>query len=110
MHKVGHDTSVLSAKKDSQHREPKVSGADIMRASMISDANSSALQPVGKSDRLHAGVNDGMLRSKAERIAKLSRRARNLDARVGESDRRIYDEMPKHLNSGKRGIGKTQRR
>lgn len=110
MHKVGHDTSVLSAKKDSQHREPKVSGADIMRASMISDANSSALQPVGKSDRLHAGVNDGMLRSKAERIAKLSRRARNLDARVGESDRRVYDEMPKHLNSGKRGIGKTQRR
>lgn len=110
MHKVGHDTSVLIAKKNSQYREPKVTGADIMRASMISDANASALQPVRKSDRLHAGVNDGMLRSKAERITKLSRRARNLDARAGEADRRVYDEMPKHLNSGKRGIGKTQRR
>ena len=37
-------------------------------------------------------------------------RKANRQARVGESDRRVYDEKPKHLFSGKRGIGKTTRR
>ena len=32
------------------------------------------------------------------------------DVNVCESDRRITDSMPKHLNSGKRGNGKTDRR
>lgn len=31
-------------------------------------------------------------------------------ARAGEADRRIVVKMPKHLFSGKRGIGKTDRR
>ena len=37
-------------------------------------------------------------------------RKANRDARVGESDRRHYDDKPKHLYSGKRGAGKTERR
>lgn len=108
MYKVGHDVSKLRSKMESQRKKTTVSGADIMRASMLEGNNES--RPLRQSDRLHAGVNDGALRSKAERITKLQRRARNLQARVGESDRKIFDEMPKHLNSGKRGIGKTQRR
>lgn len=32
------------------------------------------------------------------------------EGRAGESDRKIGDKMPKHLNSGKRGVGKTDRR
>jgi nucleolar GTP-binding protein len=32
------------------------------------------------------------------------------DARAGEGDRKIPSLMPKHLFSGKRGIGKTDRR
>jgi hypothetical protein len=31
-------------------------------------------------------------------------------ARAGEGDHRIWDMKPKHLFSGKRGIGKTDRR
>lgn len=31
-------------------------------------------------------------------------------ARKGEADRHIPDLMPKHLHTGKRGIGKTDRR
>ena len=37
-------------------------------------------------------------------------RKMNLQAKAGESDRRIYDLKPKHLFSGKRGAGKTDRR
>lgn len=31
-------------------------------------------------------------------------------SRKGDADRTIYNKLPKHLNSGKRGIGKTDRR
>ena len=37
-------------------------------------------------------------------------RKANRQAKASESDRRIYDEKPKHLFSGKRGAGKTERR
>ena len=51
---------------------------------------------------------------KAERIQKKSQRQHleisKVCARAGEADRRIFVKMPKHLFSGKRGIGKTDRR
>jgi nucleolar GTP-binding protein len=34
----------------------------------------------------------------------------NRAARVNDADRQIASKLPKHLNSGKRGIGKTERR
>jgi len=37
-------------------------------------------------------------------------RKRNREARMGEGDRHVYDEKPKHLFSGKRGMGKNERR
>ncbi|QPG76444.1 Nucleolar GTP-binding protein 1 [Brettanomyces nanus] len=111
MYMVGHDVGKLRAKKEASHKNVTVAGADIMRASMLlNDSGESFSSTLRQSDRLHAGVNDASLRSKAERLNKLQRRTRNMQARAGESDRRIPDEMPKHLNSGKRGIGKTQRR
>ena len=66
--------------------------------------------PAGKlrqTDRLTDGVADGSMRSKAERMAKLERRERNRMARAGESDRHATASLPKHLFSGKRGVGKT---
>jgi nucleolar GTP-binding protein len=38
------------------------------------------------------------------------RNKRVKEARKGEADRHVFDFMPKHLYSGKRGIGKTDRR
>ncbi|VEU19907.1 DEKNAAC100400 [Brettanomyces naardenensis] len=109
MYKVGHNVSKLREKNLASHKKVPMTGADIMRASAVMDKESTAA-PLRQSDRLHAGVNDGALRTKAERMNKVQRRTRNMNARAGESDRRIPDMMPKHLNSGKRGIGKTQRR
>lgn len=45
-----------------------------------------------------------------KKMDKMVRRQLALQARQGESDRRIYTKMPVHLISGKRGIGKTDRR
>jgi nucleolar GTP-binding protein len=46
----------------------------------------------------------------AERLSKVVQKKFNQQARQGESDRHFYDEKPKHLFSGKRGMGKTDRR
>lgn len=47
---------------------------------------------------------------KAESLARLGQRNANRFGRAGESDRHIGEKMPKHLFSGKRKSGKTQRR
>jgi nucleolar GTP-binding protein len=50
------------------------------------------------------------MKSKAVKLADLAQRKRNKQAKAGEGDRVIPTKMPKHLFSGKRGIGKTDRR
>ena len=47
---------------------------------------------------------------KVQKLAKFSQRARNREGKVGEADRKILQSRPMHLYTGKRGIGKTQRR
>eukprot|EP01123_Difflugia_compressa_P003697 TRINITY_DN1498_c0_g1_i1.p1 TRINITY_DN1498_c0_g1~~TRINITY_DN1498_c0_g1_i1.p1 ORF type:complete len:651 (+),score=146.16 TRINITY_DN1498_c0_g1_i1:204-2156(+) len=53
---------------------------------------------------------DEKQRTLAERLAKRARKELNQDARKGESDRHVFDLKPKHLFSGKRKMGKTDRR
>lgn len=50
------------------------------------------------------------VRKKARKLAKISQRSSNLQARKGEGDRKILNMKPKHLFAGKRSIGKTSRR
>lgn len=61
-------------------------------------------------NRLTDGVVDSTARSKAERLAKLGQKKMNRMARQGEADRHQTVSLAKHLFSGKRGMGKTQRR
>ncbi|CAA0805713.1 Nucleolar GTP-binding protein 1 [Striga hermonthica] len=56
------------------------------------------------------GLKDSSQKIKALKMAKSSSKKRNKDARKGEADRVIPSYKPKHLFSGKRSIGKTQRR
>ncbi|CAF2082370.1 unnamed protein product [Brassica napus] len=56
------------------------------------------------------GFKDCSQKIKAIKIGNKSHRKRNKDARRGEADRVIPTLKPKHLFSGKRGKGKTQRR
>ncbi|CAI7575121.1 hypothetical protein N7533_012248 [Penicillium manginii] len=61
-------------------------------------------------DRRHDGVTSFGSKDKAERMMKLGQKQMNLMARAGEADRHTPVSLPKHLFSGKRGMGKTQRR
>jgi len=56
------------------------------------------------------GFSDIKEKEKAQKRARKSQYAMNQNARQGESDRRFLQKKPKHLFSGKRGIGKTDRR
>jgi len=57
-----------------------------------------------------SGVRDELMAKKARRMHKLSQREMNQNAKKGEADRRILMSKPKHLFSGKRKMGKTDRR
>lgn len=50
-----------------------------------------------KIPRDRSGVRDVTMAKKARKINKISQRKLNLDARTGESDRRIFEKKPKHL-------------
>jgi nucleolar GTP-binding protein len=63
-----------------------------------------------QSNRQLAGMRDEAQASKAIRMRNVSQRQRNMLAKAGESDRAIRVKMPKHLFSGKRKSGKTNRR
>jgi len=55
-------------------------------------------------------IKDPVEKEKVRKISKLGQRKLNQYGRAGESDRHIHIKMPKHLFSGKRKAGKTQRR
>eukprot|EP00252_Welwitschia_mirabilis_P009746 TRINITY_DN22597_c0_g1_i1.p1 TRINITY_DN22597_c0_g1~~TRINITY_DN22597_c0_g1_i1.p1 ORF type:complete len:673 (-),score=112.61 TRINITY_DN22597_c0_g1_i1:311-2329(-) len=56
------------------------------------------------------GLKDKEQKVKAIKLSKKSVKKRNKEARKGEADRTIPNMKPKHLFSGKRSIGKTERR
>jgi len=63
-----------------------------------------------RSNRQLAGMRDNAQASRAIKLRNLGQRPRNMLAKAGESDRAIRVKMPKHLFSGKRKGGKTNRR
>jgi len=56
------------------------------------------------------GLKDKRQKLSVEKMAKRAQRDRNKESKKGEGDRVILNRMPKHLYSGKRGIGKNERR
>ncbi|CAI0399433.1 unnamed protein product [Linum tenue] len=60
--------------------------------------------------RSREGFKDSAQKMKAVTMARNATKKRNKDARRGEADRVIPTLRPKHLFSGKRSIGKTDRR
>ncbi|RCK64481.1 Nucleolar GTP-binding protein 1 [Candida viswanathii] len=113
MYNIGHDTDKLRSTLGKDKASGKaISGVDVLRKNQGIKASKLAKKKFAatQTDRLNDGVNDGALRSQAERLAKMQRRERNRMARQGEGDRHSTAALPKHLFSGKRGIGSTDRR
>eukprot|EP00775_Hariotina_reticulata_P009918 gene9918-10075_t len=57
-----------------------------------------------------SGLKDAVMSNKAVKLSDKAQRRRNKMAKIGEADRVITTKMPKHLFSGKRPKGKTDRR
>lgn len=112
MYNIGHDTEKLRETVGKKSSDKAMSGVEILKRSQGIKASKLAKKKAAanQSDRLNDGLNDGALRSQAERLAKIQRRERNRMARQGEGDRHSTAALPKHLFSGKRGIGSTDRR
>ncbi|EEB09718.1 GTP binding protein Nog1 [Schizosaccharomyces japonicus yFS275] len=85
------------------------SGADVL-LSEAPEIRAKSMAARSQSNRREDGIKAESARSHAERVARLKQQHRNRMARASESDRHIMDSRPKHLLSGKRGIGKTTRR
>lgn len=62
------------------------------------------------SPKASSGIKDSTMRNKALKMADRSQRRMNKMAKAGEADRVIQNKMPKHLFSGKRPKGSTDRR
>ena len=60
--------------------------------------------------RDQSGIRGTEMKSKAKKLMKTNQRKRNQFGKAGEADRYIGTKMPQHLFSGKRGIGKSDRR
>lgn len=109
MSSLGHDMSALQDKQKSAAARNRYveSGADVVFGGAEGSSSSANGGKLTQTDRLLDGVADGSMRSKADRLAKVQRRDRNRQARAGEADRHATASLPKHLFSGKRGMGKT---
>ncbi|KAL8885373.1 MAG: hypothetical protein Q9205_005439 [Flavoplaca limonia] len=119
--RLGHDTTSISerARARSRGRSAVRSTVDETEDAMdvddtpsqtAADALRTKSRIRSQSNRREDGVTTLMARSKADRLAKLGQKKMNRMARQGEADRHTTAALPKHLFSGKRGMGKTQRR
>ncbi|KAL8769747.1 MAG: hypothetical protein Q9209_004363 [Squamulea sp. 1 TL-2023] len=117
--RLGHDTTSISerARARSRGRSGVRGTADDAEDAMDVDTPQTAVDALrtrsrmtSQSNRREGGVTTIAARSKTEKLAKLGQVRMNRNARQGEADRHTTAALPKHLFSGKRGMGKTQRR
>ncbi|KAJ5907671.1 Nucleolar GTP-binding protein 1 [Penicillium taxi] len=115
---AGYDVDAAGARARSQSRgraptrsEPQDGDAmDLDDPSRSMSRAKSRARSQAATDRRNDGVPDEVNRTKAERMFKLGQKQMNRMARAGEADRHTTASLPKHLYTGKRSIGKNQRR
>lgn len=88
----------------------KVSSATGVAAIDRSKSRVRAVSRAPTTDRSKQGLTTAVQRGQAEKLLKLQQRERNRQARAGESDRHIADTKPKHLFTGKIGLGSRRSR
>merc|ERR1711874_242596 len=97
-----HFTQTNKRKARSESRTPN------KKAKMEGEENG---RSQSKTPRDQSGIRDPVQRKKLKRLEKkTAKKAFARAGKAGESDRHIACKKPKHLFSGKRGMGKTDRR
>ena len=122
MSSIGLDPSAPAARARAQFRNAPAhqTNSDSLDAMDIDtpSARLRSLSRAAKTNRLtdglqmkgQTGITDPAKMEKTQRMAKLGQRKMNRMARQGEADRHTTSALPKHLFSGKRGIGKASHR
>ncbi|KAF7833810.1 nucleolar GTP-binding protein 1-like [Senna tora] len=109
----------VSRRGRKRERSPERGGADAMDIDVDSSGKKMRIRSRSRSRSVSRppsevvpgeGFKDSAQKIKAIKLAKKSVKKRNKDARRGEADRVIPTLKPKHLYSGKRSTGKTDRR
>jgi len=90
------------------HSQTGLSASGSQSATRSLSKSRSKSRPQSRS-KTPSGINISQV-DKARKLVKRDQKKRNKDSRIGEADREIFSKMPKHLFTGKRGIGKNQRR
>lgn len=110
---IGIDASKLIKKAKAQARiVEKPSGADIAVASgkrEIKDSNRLPRVADDMDSKIKGSANKAKY-EKSQQTRKVQQRKWTQQGRAGEADRHTPAMLPKHLYSGKRGVGKTDRR
>jgi len=107
----GKDSSKIRARSTS--RSSTVLAKRKRDASMDSEggrASSAVRAASARSSSLMKGLPSMAVANEVEKKRRKRMRFHELQGKKGEADRHIPDLKPKHLYSGKRGIGKTDRR
>eukprot|EP00039_Didymoeca_costata_P026852 m.16821 g.16821 ORF g.16821 m.16821 type:complete len:668 (-) comp5814_c0_seq1:167-2170(-) len=107
------NSSRMDTSDDSQSRGREVKKRKRGSSRDISRGNSASVDPHNRSltpSRAIAGLKDDAQIKRARVLKHRGQAPLNALGKIGESDRMYKEKMPKHLFSGKRKQGKTQRR
>lgn len=89
-------------------RSPSKSRVPVKKARMDSIGRVSSSSRVTPRDQ--SGIRNEAMKTKAKAMGRKAQNKMNQFGKAGEADRHIAVKMPKHMYTGKRGIGKTDRR
>jgi len=96
------------SRRDKRRRADIQDGKDGKAGMELESSTMRSTSRMGKRQRRdEAGMKDIVAKKRAEKLKKKGEKRWKSEARKGAADRRVLDLKPKHLNSGKRGIGKT---
>lgn len=104
------DKAVERARERSRSRSESRVGRKRTRSMDPEEAQKKKARGASRSQTPGDGFKDPKHKERAESLAHKAQKKMNKLARAGESDRKILTSMPKHLFSGKRGGGSTDRR
>lgn len=90
--------------------EMQVDGSSKKRKAVTGKAVQSTNKRAPTKNRATLGMANETQRQKARELTRLAQRGPNYHARAGEADRHVPTKMPKHLYSGKRGLGTASHR
>lgn len=97
-----------SLTRDPSGRDPSRAPSKKMRLEKV--ATRARSRSKSRAPRGESGEMDPERREKLKLEFRKLIKKKQIKGSKNESDRHVYDLMPKHLNTGKRGLGSNQRR